>query len=106
MSIDDTLLIEGMFPTVVFCSNSKYLNLKIFEAVSELLYDSIMVTLLTRGHVSFVNYWQTPLGSSSVDVAVFCLSLMGTNYQSYLEESYRVLKPGFVFFLCDLSFLD
>ncbi|CAJ1946821.1 unnamed protein product [Sphenostylis stenocarpa] len=36
----------------------------------------------------------TPLVSSSVDVAVFCLSLMGTNYQSYLEESNRVLKPG------------
>ncbi|RDX76736.1 Ribosomal RNA-processing protein 8, partial [Mucuna pruriens] len=36
----------------------------------------------------------TSLVSSSVDVAIFCLSLMGTNYQSYLEESYRVLKPG------------
>ncbi|PQQ13204.1 ribosomal RNA-processing protein 8 [Prunus yedoensis var. nudiflora] len=28
----------------------------------------------------------TPLGSSSVDVAVFCLSLMGTNFPSYLPE--------------------
>lgn len=36
----------------------------------------------------------TPLDSSSVDVAVFCLSLMGTNYRSYLQEAYRVLKPG------------
>ncbi|PNY16514.1 ribosomal RNA-processing protein 8-like [Trifolium pratense] len=36
----------------------------------------------------------TPLNSSAVDVAVFCLSLMGTNYQTYLEEAYRVLKPG------------
>ncbi|XP_038703401.1 ribosomal RNA-processing protein 8-like [Tripterygium wilfordii] len=36
---------------------------------------------------------KTPLDSSSVDVAVFCLSLMGTNYQSYLQEAYRVLKP-------------
>ncbi|XVE84043.1 hypothetical protein DITRI_Ditri16bG0137100 [Diplodiscus trichospermus] len=35
-----------------------------------------------------------PLGPSSVDVAVFCLSLMGTNYASYLEEAYRVLKPS------------
>ncbi|KAF7819515.1 ribosomal RNA-processing protein 8 isoform X1 [Senna tora] len=35
-----------------------------------------------------------PLVSSSVDVAVFCLSLMGTNYPSYLAEAYRVLKPG------------
>ncbi|KAF3777874.1 Ribosomal RNA-processing protein 8 [Nymphaea thermarum] len=37
---------------------------------------------------------KTPLASSSVDVAVFCLSLMGTNFSSYLEEAYRVLKPS------------
>ncbi|XVF57985.1 hypothetical protein PTKIN_Ptkin07bG0026300 [Pterospermum kingtungense] len=35
-----------------------------------------------------------PLDSSSVDVAVFCLSLMGINYASYLQEAYRVLKPS------------
>ncbi|XP_023553583.1 ribosomal RNA-processing protein 8-like [Cucurbita pepo subsp. pepo] len=35
----------------------------------------------------------TPLDSSSVDVAVFCLSLMGINYESYLAEAQRVLKP-------------
>lgn len=39
---------------------------------------------------------QAPLTTSSVDVSVFCLSLMGTNYSSYVEEAYRVLKPGFV----------
>lgn len=38
-------------------------------------------------------YVQTPLDSSSVDVAVFCLSLMGTNYSNYLQEAKRVLKP-------------
>ncbi|KAL8167139.1 hypothetical protein V2J09_008638 [Rumex salicifolius] len=36
----------------------------------------------------------TPLDSSSVDAAVFCLSLMGTNYHSYLREADRVLKPS------------
>ncbi|KAI3452484.1 hypothetical protein Pfo_030236 [Paulownia fortunei] len=36
---------------------------------------------------------RTPLVSSSVDVAVFCLSLMGTNFPSYLLEANRVLKP-------------
>ncbi|PRQ54040.1 putative 25S rRNA (adenine(645)-N(1))-methyltransferase [Rosa chinensis] len=35
----------------------------------------------------------TPLCSSSVDVAVFCLSLMGTNFPSYLNEAHRILKP-------------
>ncbi|RRT63526.1 hypothetical protein B296_00039382 [Ensete ventricosum] len=37
----------------------------------------------------------TPLDSSSVDVAIFCLSLMGTNYSNYLQEAKRVLKPRF-----------
>ncbi|XP_077226656.1 S-adenosyl-L-methionine-dependent methyltransferases superfamily protein isoform X2 [Tasmannia lanceolata] len=36
----------------------------------------------------------TPLDSSSVDVAVFCLSLMGTNFPKYLQEAHRVLKPS------------
>ncbi|KAJ4729306.1 Ribosomal RNA-processing protein 8 [Melia azedarach] len=35
----------------------------------------------------------TPLDSSSIDAAVFCLSLMGTNFSSYLQEAHRVLKP-------------
>ncbi|XP_009799120.1 ribosomal RNA-processing protein 8 [Nicotiana tabacum] len=35
----------------------------------------------------------TPLLSLSVDVAVFCLSLMGTDYPSYIQEARRVLKP-------------
>ncbi|XP_008784309.2 ribosomal RNA-processing protein 8 [Phoenix dactylifera] len=35
----------------------------------------------------------TPLDNSSVDVAVFCLSLMGTNFPNYLQEAKRVLKP-------------
>nr|CAD7197033.1 unnamed protein product [Timema douglasi] len=34
----------------------------------------------------------TPLPSDSVDVAVFCLSLMGTNLVDYIMEANRVLK--------------
>ena len=33
-----------------------------------------------------------PLENESVDIAVFSLSLMGTNFQDYLKEAYRVLK--------------
>ncbi|XP_050221044.1 ribosomal RNA-processing protein 8 [Mercurialis annua] len=36
----------------------------------------------------------TPLEASSIDVAVFCLSLMGTNFPSYLQEAHSVLKPS------------
>ena len=36
----------------------------------------------------------TPLGAGSVDAAVFSLSLMGTDYGSFLVEAHRVLKDG------------
>lgn len=36
----------------------------------------------------------TCLDSSSVDVAIFCLSLMGVNYPNFLKEAHRVLKPS------------
>ncbi|XP_046395672.1 ribosomal RNA-processing protein 8 [Ischnura elegans] len=36
----------------------------------------------------------TPLSTSSVDVAVFCLSLMGSNLSDYIREANRVLKVG------------
>ena len=34
-----------------------------------------------------------PLENNKVDVSVFCLSLMGSNYKEYLQEGYRILKP-------------
>eukprot|EP00092_Neocalanus_flemingeri_P056513 GFUD01067016.1.p1 GENE.GFUD01067016.1~~GFUD01067016.1.p1 ORF type:complete len:155 (-),score=45.42 GFUD01067016.1:68-532(-) len=36
----------------------------------------------------------TPLEDNSVDVAVFCLALMGTNTRDFLFEATRVLKIG------------
>ena len=34
-----------------------------------------------------------PLENNKVDVSVFCLSLMGSNYIEYLNEGHRILKP-------------
>lgn len=34
-----------------------------------------------------------PLADCTVDIAVFCLSLMGTNIGDFLSEAYRILKP-------------
>jgi len=34
-----------------------------------------------------------PLPDASVDVAVYCLSLMGTNIGDFLRECHRILKP-------------
>ncbi|GAM88348.1 hypothetical protein ANO11243_063810 [Dothideomycetidae sp. 11243] len=33
-----------------------------------------------------------PLSNGTVDVAIFCLALMGTNWIDFIEEAYRVLK--------------
>lgn len=35
-----------------------------------------------------------PIKDASVHVAVFCLSLMGTNLADFLREAHRVLVPG------------
>ena len=35
----------------------------------------------------------TGLDDESIDVVVFSLSLMGSNWQDYLKEAHRVLKP-------------
>jgi SAM-dependent methyltransferase len=35
----------------------------------------------------------TPLEDGSLDVVVFSLSLMGSNWREYLAEAHRVLKP-------------
>ncbi|XP_076939773.1 ribosomal RNA-processing protein 8-like [Bidens hawaiensis] len=37
---------------------------------------------------------KTPLDSSSIDVAVFCLSLMGTDFPNFIKEAHRVLKQN------------
>lgn len=35
-----------------------------------------------------------PLEDSSVDVAIFCLSLMGTNWVESVQEAARIVRPG------------
>ena len=40
------------------------------------------------------NMARLPLPAASVDAALFCLSLMGTDYGSFVNEAARVLRPG------------
>ncbi|XP_017271744.1 ribosomal RNA-processing protein 8 [Kryptolebias marmoratus] len=44
-----------------------------------------------------------PLGDGSVDVAVFCLSLMGTNLAEFLAEANRVLKLGGILKIAEVA---
>ncbi|KAI1823115.1 methyltransferase-domain-containing protein [Xylaria intraflava] len=43
-------------------------------------------TLVTKADIA-----NLPLPDGSVDVAVFCLALMGTNWLDFIEEAYRIL---------------
>ncbi|KAI9478405.1 MAG: methyltransferase-domain-containing protein [Benjaminiella poitrasii] len=45
-------------------------------------------------YVTACDITKLPLEANSVDVVVFSLSLMGTNYLDFLKEAHRVLKVG------------
>ncbi|KAJ3090943.1 25S rRNA (adenine645-N1)-methyltransferase [Quaeritorhiza haematococci] len=45
-------------------------------------------------YVTVADIAKVPLSSDSVDVAIFCLSLMGTNYMDFIREAHRILKSG------------
>jgi ribosomal RNA-processing protein 8 len=47
-----------------------------------------------NSRVTACNIAHTPLPDASVDCVVFCLALMGTDYEQFLREAARVCKPG------------
>ncbi|XP_055598597.1 ribosomal RNA-processing protein 8-like [Uranotaenia lowii] len=49
------------------------------------------------------NMANTPLETNSINVAVFCLSLMGTNLRDFLLEANRVLKTGGILKVAEVS---
>ena len=62
--------------------------------------------LETPSHAPFViacNMAKTPLESNSVDVAVFSLSLMGTDYYKFIEEASRVLKVKGILWIAEVK---
>ncbi|KAJ5881623.1 uncharacterized protein N7529_000295 [Penicillium soppii] len=62
--------------------SAKKLNIKLYS------YDlQAPDPLITKADIS-----NLPLEDGSVDVAIFCLSLMGTNWVSFVEEAWRVLR--------------
>lgn len=44
-----------------------------------------------------------PLKKKSVDIVVFCLSLMGTNFTSFLNEAHRILKPKGTLYIAEVE---
>ncbi len=46
---------------------------------------------------------RVPLGGATVDIAVFCLSLMGTNFHAFLQEAHRVLRLGARLYIAEVK---
>lgn len=44
-----------------------------------------------------------PLDNESIDVAMFSLSLWGSNYEDYIKEAYRVLNYGGIIYIAEPS---
>ncbi|XP_078683071.1 uncharacterized protein LOC144917168 [Branchiostoma floridae x Branchiostoma belcheri] len=54
-------------------------------------------------HVTVCDMTKVPLEDETVDVAVFCLALMGTNTSDFLREANRVLKLGGVLKIAEVA---
>ncbi|XP_072257045.1 ribosomal RNA-processing protein 8 [Pyxicephalus adspersus] len=56
-----------------------------------------------NNHVTVCDMAEVPLSDETVDIAVFCLSLMGKNLSDFLNEANRVLKMGGVLLVAEVS---
>ena len=56
-----------------------------------------------NSYVTACDMAHVPLPSASVDVCVFCLSLMGTNITDFIKEGKRVLKQDGRLKICDIA---
>lgn len=49
------------------------------------------------------NMASLPQDSASVDAAVLCLALMGTDYAAFLREAVRILRPGGALWIAEVK---
>ena len=54
-------------------------------------------------HVTGCDMAHVPLKRHSVDLCIFCLSLMGTNVSDFIREARRVVKKGGEMRICEVS---
>jgi ribosomal RNA-processing protein 8 len=60
-----------------------------FSSSSDWSSDVCSSDLSKNNHVIAADIANVPLQSNSVDIVVFCLSLMGSNIPDFLNEAYR-----------------
>ncbi|KAM3174377.1 hypothetical protein ACTXT7_010655 [Hymenolepis weldensis] len=71
------------------CGDAR-LSLKLNKIANVHSFDLVAV----NERVTVCDMAHTPLASSTVDVVIFCLALMGTNCRDFFYEANRILKPG------------
>eukprot|EP00434_Breviolum_minutum_P032033 symbB.v1.2.028329.t1/scaffold2995.1/size65713/4 len=62
------------------------------ELKNRQVYSFDLVQINSR--VTACNLAKVPLSKASLDVAIFCLALMGTDWTKFVAEARRCLKPG------------
>ena len=67
-------------------------NARLAKEVKQRTVHSFDLVSLDDSIVTVADIANLPLADESVDVCVFCLSLMGTNYKDFLQEAARILR--------------
>ena len=74
---------------------------RLARSVPNTVYSFDFVAL--NSHITPCDMANVPLSNSSVDVCVFCLSLMGTNISDFIKESRRVLRENGSLKICEVT---
>jgi ribosomal RNA-processing protein 8 len=82
----------GKMPPGTVCGDFGCGNAHIARTVRQKVYSFDLRK--TNEWVTVANSASVPLQDASLDVAIFCLGLMGTDFESFLVEARRVLKRG------------
>lgn len=79
---------EGKLSQHFFSIKGANRRYKIFKEIKS--YDLVAL----KPFITPMDVANLDLPNESVDLAIFCLSLMGTNYQVFIRQALRVLKLG------------
>ena len=93
-------LIQNM-PSSVVVADFGCGEARLAQSVPNTVYSFDLVA--SNSHVTPCDMANVPLSNSSVDMCVFCLSLMGTNISDFIKEARRVLKKNGTLRICEIS---
>ena len=79
---------EGKLSSHFYSSKGTGRHFKLLKEIKS--YDLVAL----KSFITPMDISNLDLADESVDVAVFCLSLMGTNYHTFIRQALRVLKVG------------